>query len=528
MATHAVIAAFRRLHTNDARREAVDALLAELTTHERRALHTAAALCFHCDLVARLPLELVAHVFAQLDPSTPFRLQRVSRPWQRVLRSPHVLRNSLLSAGAPDLPAADYAVLQRHAKHLHAFRHAKPNHCLAIALHTQRPASPVLVRDTLVWSARTAANHDDSRVLYLFDISTCTLHTLHGEARETIQHVVASERIVAFTSSNSTLCYVADLQARNRKKFRVSSPALFQALACRESSVACAGLLQDHALVYIWNYDTQQGTSFRIDFGTHLLPYPRHGHQHRLALLLQPQHERILVFTDQPSPSLPSGGKHMRTIIYSQYTYTGDCIFSSQMALDHVDHLSYSTFQTPNNTFFPVDSQGKFRVMIGSRHLHTAACWLQFDERPNMFTEPRPSTHPGQMYTSSHLSWWNDTFFSSEILPHDDASSSDQSDQARVSVLTQLGTIHGSEDKPLLLFRHGPCVALDATVDPFAIVANDKYVVRTLTNSFHILCYQTSPDWPSLSGNPDSAKHGRFFDMGVVSIVDSPHMPHLI
>lgn len=178
----------------------------------------------------------------------------------------------------------------------------------------------------------------------------------------------------------------------------------------------------------------------------------RQGHQHGLALLLQPKDERIVVFTDQRSPaqsedwpfnnnppkpkkSLASGGRDTRTIIYSQYTYAGDCTFSSEMTMDDIEDLSYNTFQTLNNTLFPVDSQGKFRVMIGSRYLHTAACWLQFDEQLNMFTEPRPSTHPGQMYISSDLSWWNSTFFSSKILPV-----SQQSGEPRVSVLTQLGT----------------------------------------------------------------------------------------
>lgn len=78
MATDAVIAAFRRLHTNDSRQEAVEALVGELTSHERRALQSiTAGQSFQCDIIGRLPLELVAQVFAELDTSTPYRLQCV-------------------------------------------------------------------------------------------------------------------------------------------------------------------------------------------------------------------------------------------------------------------------------------------------------------------------------------------------------------------------------------------------------------------------------------------------------------------
>jgi hypothetical protein len=199
---------------------------------------------------------------------------KVSKQWQHVLRSSDVLKKSLLSAGTPDLQGADYSVFQLKAKHIHAFQHGKPKHYVRIVKHIQKADYTILVDDTIIWSTLKGGNHD-SRILYLFNIKTWTLHTLNGDARENIQQVVASERIVAFTSSNSNLCYVSDLEARSKKKFRVSNPALFQALACRDSTVACAGILDDHALVYIWNYDTQQGRSFRIDFGTHLLPYPR-------------------------------------------------------------------------------------------------------------------------------------------------------------------------------------------------------------------------------------------------------------
>ena len=77
----AFIRAFRALPTPHARHHALNALLAELTASEWRAVQArTAAQPFHCDLVARLPLELVALIFAHVDVAHPYRLQRVRGP----------------------------------------------------------------------------------------------------------------------------------------------------------------------------------------------------------------------------------------------------------------------------------------------------------------------------------------------------------------------------------------------------------------------------------------------------------------
>jgi hypothetical protein len=76
--TRAFIAAFRRLHTSDLRQEAIATLAQELNRHEWQALHNLLARrSFRFDIIGRLPVELVAHVFAYLDASDPYRLQRV-------------------------------------------------------------------------------------------------------------------------------------------------------------------------------------------------------------------------------------------------------------------------------------------------------------------------------------------------------------------------------------------------------------------------------------------------------------------
>jgi hypothetical protein len=75
-----VVQAFRQKHTNRSRFEALEALTAELTPHEWRALQAKLnTKDFRYDIVGALPIELVASIFARVDVSTPYRLQRVSR-----------------------------------------------------------------------------------------------------------------------------------------------------------------------------------------------------------------------------------------------------------------------------------------------------------------------------------------------------------------------------------------------------------------------------------------------------------------
>jgi hypothetical protein len=89
-----VVQAFRQTHTNRSRIEALEALAAELTPFEWRHLQSKLnTKDFRCDIVAALPVELVASIFAHLDVSTPYRLQRVRK---RHLLSSVSLRNIII------------------------------------------------------------------------------------------------------------------------------------------------------------------------------------------------------------------------------------------------------------------------------------------------------------------------------------------------------------------------------------------------------------------------------------------------
>jgi hypothetical protein len=176
------------------------------------------------------------------------------------LRSSAILKKSLLSwDDTLDQDSADYRLLELRAKS-----------CFKVVTHV--PDHIILIADTLIWCAHSSGRTEDyanTRMINLFDIKTWKMYTLNGEAREGIKQVFASGQIVGFTTMTN-VCYVSDLQGRGKKRFTVPNMALFQSIACRDRTVACAGILKDHVLVYIWNYDGQQGRSFTI--ASHFFP----------------------------------------------------------------------------------------------------------------------------------------------------------------------------------------------------------------------------------------------------------------
>ena len=258
------IQTFRRLNTRD-RQHALARLPAELTPYEWRALHAAtSSRSFHRDLIGCLPLELVAHVFSYLDPAAPYRWHTVSRRWHHVLRSPHVLKASLDAwhHGALSLHDANYASCAHMASRIHRFRTGRPASVYKIALDTDM-AVPTLLGDHLVWLPRYQ-RATSTRFVCMLNLHTWQLRHFAGEAREHIFGVAASDQIVMLSTATNT-CYVYELRdARPPKKFTLPARKFLKYVACRGRIVACVAPYEMHTSVFIWDYDTQRGTSFDV------------------------------------------------------------------------------------------------------------------------------------------------------------------------------------------------------------------------------------------------------------------------
>jgi hypothetical protein len=353
---------------------------------------------------------------------------KVSRQWSHILRSPDVIKRNFWSwsNSVVDLYDADFNLYRLKAKQIQTFRMGEPNRYFLIDTHDPQ-GYVALVEDTLVWSCDSLASRA-ARIIYVFNMKTWSLQTLNGDARETVYRLFASDQLVGFATSGNA-CYAWALRGYEKRKFRVPNSALFQSVTCRESTVACVGCLNDHALVYIWNYDTQRGISFSIAFDTPLFSYHMSGyvrvfrldrkfsnllnsfrchHRHGLALLLQPKNEQITVFVDDCC-SVPRchnigsspADRTSAAIRYSQYTYKGQCVSASEMA---VQNLPTGRGYRLHNQITPVNRHGLFKISI-------AGAWLQFDEQLNKFTKVRPMMYADRLWVDPSLFWWNDVFF---------------------------------------------------------------------------------------------------------------------
>lgn len=192
------------------------------------------------------------------------------------MRSPDVLKKSLKPwvHSTMDLQSNGYGTYVQKARHIQAFRRGEPTKTFRINLNDPH-GYVTLVEDKLIWSC-VSTSDNLSRAVYLFDIRSWSLQVLNGDARETIRRLVASDQLVGF-ATNSNMFYVWHHASRVKRKFKLPNAALLQTITCRGNTVACAGCLEQHVLVYIWDFDTQQGKSFTIPYTSPLLAYPTLG-----------------------------------------------------------------------------------------------------------------------------------------------------------------------------------------------------------------------------------------------------------
>ena len=151
--------------------------------------------------------------------------------------------------------------------------------------------------------------------------------------------------------------------------------------------------------------------------------------------LLQPESERIIVFSDQKL-FRDTPPREQATLKYCQFTYTGDCIFESELTLEG---LNRGALHNKQLQMIPVDRRGTFRFTMHSSSQHICA---QFKERENKLTKLRNATGGSTEWTDVSEFWWKDTFFRATEAP-------DMPQSARHPIMAHAGTRYVS-------FRHSP------------------------------------------------------------------------
>lgn len=281
---NSLIQAFRELEPRIARKQALAALVNELTSHEWRHLeHIVSARTFQFDIIGSLPAELVIEVFSYLDIAAVYRLQvvshppiqsfipskivtygtKVSRRWNHALRNPDVVNQKLKAWYGKTLPTSvnpgedDYVVRQRQAEHIFRICTGRPYNSLSIPI-PWHPSTVVVVGDHFAWLNR------DCRVLNVFNLRTGKIWQKQSPARERFYGLKASDELIVFCTYKS--CYASTLSGDESKNFRLLKPEP-ASITCRGRTVAYGSALDtDSILIYIWDYDSGQGRSFEIPY----------------------------------------------------------------------------------------------------------------------------------------------------------------------------------------------------------------------------------------------------------------------
>jgi hypothetical protein len=198
-------------------------------------------------------------------------------------------------------------------------------------------------------------------------------------------------------------------------------------------------------LVYIWHLDTQQGRSFKVSykdtlFSNHQLECARFPPE--LTLLLQPGTKTIVLSTFDSCHTSDHNHYDFLSkpivvnppkILYSRFTYTGECLQNASQSLDGLGPLQPAPDGTSTNRFVPASHNGLFSLHVNRyKDINFS---LQFDEQLNAFTTPKypestslwlpgPTRNPNltNPNSQSHIAWWKDTFIEASptnpILTH--------------------------------------------------------------------------------------------------------------
>jgi hypothetical protein len=135
-----------------------------------------------------------------------------------------------------------------------------------------------------------------------------------------------------------------------------------------------------------------------------------------LALILHPKDERITVFAEGLY-SDSGTQRREQSLRYSQYSYAGGHIFGTRVADISSCQVRGSVAIFACKRFVPIDHWGTFRIRVANMADPGQLRWIQFDENDLKFTEPRPTTYPGQLQAPDALYRWNDVSISKSSSP---------------------------------------------------------------------------------------------------------------
>lgn len=340
-----------------------------------------------------------------------------------------------------------------------------------------------LVGDNLIWLSL------DRRQVHVLSLRSLVSKTLMCDTRESIGDICAADELVAFTAQHKGVIFVGELNGQGTvKKFRFMNAGQSFVLTCRRRMVACASHQRDHTFVYIWNFDNQQGRSFRVDRDTLHIPMKSGGN---LGLLLQPDMGTVILC--QSTSVLSENGVGRTKTVSWQFTYAGECLHSVEQELEDFSDANVALVygDWTGIRFIPASYDGLFMMLCCVRHsgfLTNSVYKYEFDERLQTFASPQ---HPNVYLTNIHkgnVVWWKDNFVGANT---------------EEPTIVHMGTVSDPRRDLLVSFdpstpkRRGPRDWQPTWQD---VLINNRWIVRSYDDVFYILCYDHTVELPGKEG----------------------------
>lgn len=322
----------------------------------------------------------------------------------------------------------------------------------------------------------------------MVDLRSLTSKVFVDPSRGEVGGLYAADDLVVFSARLRGVIFVGELNRQGQvKSFRLNSSSQKLALTCRHRKVACAVHLEDHTLVYIWNYDTQQGRSLNINRAALQIPM---SNTNEYGLLLQPNTETVML-CQFPSACRP--GASRITLIHWRFTFAGECFHCAKHVLEGYDNESELMPGDPilSLDFIPASYDGLYMLQCNAWKILEAPTirTLQFDERTQAFTSPRhPRLLPVDPWNGGNVVWWKDTFVEAGTMEQ---------------IIVHRGTISAPRLDPDMAYNpaeQGLGTRWGRRAGFKDLLINDRYIVRPYCDAFYVFCYDHTVQLPGTGG----------------------------
>ncbi|KAJ6124979.1 hypothetical protein N7471_012296 [Penicillium samsonianum] len=226
--TQPLLAGFMALRDNSSRRAVLSEILDNLNSYEIREVKSRfETMTFQCDLLDKLPIELVAMLAEYLNLADLIFLRRVSKRWRELLSSTIVVTTAVRyhmgkNAIKPDFTPADFDALIKKR----------------IRVERGMPAVVATIPNSLSLDFESEPNRDgisclngvcawieestDRTTIFMVHLPTGKNRTLTTANREEFTHVQVSDTLVSAISVRG-YCHVWNMAKEQYKSFRIPS-----------------------------------------------------------------------------------------------------------------------------------------------------------------------------------------------------------------------------------------------------------------------------------------------------------------